>query len=1273
MLLKSGSLVSDRYKIIDKLGEGGMGAVFKAYDLSLEQEVALKTLTPMIAQDEGTRRFRREFRAVARLKHPNIVSVYNFGTDDGLNYFTMEYVEGEDLKKLCEKLVDTEKESGVSLLPKGNFHVILDIFAQVCRAVKYIHSQGIIHRDLKPGNIMITDDGEVVKIMDFGLAKLIDVSVNLTQTGSIMGTAAYMSPEQARGLEVDSRSDLYSLGIILYEVFTGRLPFEGDNPISVIFMHVTEMPIEPHQYNPDIPPELERTILRLLEKEPIDRYQSAGELLAAIEKSRPSLIIPREEIERRSIAELAMPDRIFKAKLIGRERELEELKGYLDKVLMKKGELVLIGGEVGVGKTRLVEELRGYGRLKGAKFLTGRCYEQEGSISYQPFIEAFRQYFRDVRLHEDLGNVRRMIKGLEPELVKLIPDISEIAREVTPSVKLTPEQEKSRLFDAVYRFLVNISERNPIVILLDDLQWADEMTLQLLHYIARNIRNDRILLCGTYREEEVSVGRHPLAELMRRMSRERILQRISLARLSLEEVQQMLYSLLGTKDLSSDFEMMIYEETEGNPFFIEEVIKSLVEEGVLYLYNGVWKKKMETIKIEIPPTISDVVERRLDSLDEEKREFMSIAAVIGKEFDFDVLMEVSGRDEDELLDIIDELLRTRLIGEDKASKGDRYYFAHVKIREVLYEEINARRRRRLHRKIGEVIEGLYEDKLEEYVGELAYHFYRGEHREKAIEYSLRAGERAKRIYANEEAIRFYRMAIELLEKSGNNLEQRIDLMGELGNLYDLVGEYDMAFSSYEEALSLTSDDPLLVTKRVALNRNIGDTYRRKGEYNKALEYLNFGLDELEEGDDEIEASKIMSNMGVVYERKGRYDKSVECQLRALEFAQRQKDTGQMAQAYNNLGITYYRKGEWDKASGYFKQSLEMRESIKDIQGVADSYHSLGFIYLRKSELDKAIECTEKGLEIRKKIGDMDGIARSHNALGNIYLDRRDHQKALLHYEKSLAMMERMGDARGAALALNNLGVTYAASSKWNEALKNYEKSLEISEGIGATLEMALACNNLGEIYLKKGELSRSIEYYRRSIELKEEIGNYSGVAYSSSELGMVYFEMMECDKAIECYQRALEISERLGYTLVMIRAYHSLAEVYAELGDLEEAEKHCQRALELSANLDDKLELGKGYRIRAKIDKLKGEVGRALQHFEESIAILKEINDVYNLGKTYYEFGLYLEGIRDRDKSLDYLQEALSIFERLGAKLTAKRAREKVEELEELTTPESDQ
>jgi len=169
----------------------------------------------------------------------------------------MEYVEGEDLRALCEKLVDTEKGNGVFPLPKGNFHVILDIFAQVCRAMEYIHSQGIVHRDLKPGNIMITDE-EVVKIMDFGLAKLIDVSVNLTQTGSIMGTAAYMSPEQARGLEVDSRSDLYSLGIILYEVFTGRLPFEGDNPISVIFMHVTEMPIEPHQYNPDIRPAYDR-------------------------------------------------------------------------------------------------------------------------------------------------------------------------------------------------------------------------------------------------------------------------------------------------------------------------------------------------------------------------------------------------------------------------------------------------------------------------------------------------------------------------------------------------------------------------------------------------------------------------------------------------------------------------------------------------------------------------------------------------------------------------------------------------------------------------------------------------------------------------------------------------------------------------------------------------------------------------------------------------------------------------------------------------------
>ena len=275
-------VLNDRYEIAGVLGQGGMAKVFKGTDRVLGRTVAVKVLAPQYADDEGfVARFRREAQAAAGLNHPNIVGVFDTGSQNGVHYIVMEYVEGRTLRDVIR--------ADAPLLPER----AIEITDAVARALAAAHESGLVHRDIKPGNIMLTRDGEV-KVMDFGIART-TTGDTLTQTAAILGTALYLSPEQAQGQPVDARSDIYSLGCVFYEMLTAHAPFEGDSPVAIAYKHVRETPRLPSELNPDVPPELDAVVMKMLAKNPENRYQNAAELREDLERVRqgaPTLATP---------------------------------------------------------------------------------------------------------------------------------------------------------------------------------------------------------------------------------------------------------------------------------------------------------------------------------------------------------------------------------------------------------------------------------------------------------------------------------------------------------------------------------------------------------------------------------------------------------------------------------------------------------------------------------------------------------------------------------------------------------------------------------------------------------------------------------------------------------------------------------------------------------------------------------------------------------------------------------------------------------------------
>ncbi len=584
-----GTTLNDRYRLDAILGEGGMGVVYKAHDTVLDRPVAIKVLSPQVVGD-GAERLVREARSVAQLDHPHIVAVHDAGEIDGQPFIVMQYVAGKSLREVSVSLEQA-----------------IEIARQVCLALDYAHGKGLIHRDIKPENIMVTD-GNVAKLMDFGLARSEGRS-RLTHAGMIVGTVAYMAPEQVLRGEADARSDLYSLGCVLYELVTRRPPFAGDDPISIISQHIQVPPVAPHWYNPEVFPELEGILLKLMAKDPAERYASAKEVLVAIEQLATAPI--SAPVEPAAISPALLLGTVLRTRLVGRDGELRELKSSVELAASAHGQVVLVEGEPGIGKTRLLQEAQVYGRLRGFGVLVGHCYEQETGIPYLPFIEVFQGRFRGMALpalRDDLG-------ATASEFVKLIPEVRKALPDVEPSPPLEPVQERLRLFSSVAEYLTALSRRTPLVLVLEDLHWADAASLNLLQHLARALRRDRVLIMGSYRDVELD-RKHPLGDVLREMNRERLYNRVTLRRLPREGVGAMVRTMFELRNpVTGEFLDLLYRETEGNPFFVEEVMKSLVEEGAIFRADGGWdRKKIE--EIDVPQSIKEVIGRRLERVSE---------------------------------------------------------------------------------------------------------------------------------------------------------------------------------------------------------------------------------------------------------------------------------------------------------------------------------------------------------------------------------------------------------------------------------------------------------------------------------------------------------------------------------------------------------------------------------------------------------------------------------------------------------------------------------
>jgi eukaryotic-like serine/threonine-protein kinase len=740
------SFAGGRYQVKKFLGEGGKKKVYLAHDTTLDRDIAFALVKTEKLDAIAWTRIKREARAMGRLgDHPNIVTVYDFGDHEGQPYMVLPLLPGGDVEGLIKKAPDHR-------LPLDK---AIEIAVSVCKGLEFAHAKGIIHRDLKPGNVWLSADG-TAKIGDFGLAVAVELS-RLTKSGMMVGTVSYMPPEQAMGGKVTTKADLYSLGAMLYEMVTGRPPFVGDDSVAIIGQHINTPPVSPAWHRADLPPALETLIMQLLEKDPQKRPESATVVLQALESIGAGKV---KEPSKETTSQGENP--IYRRVFVGREPELKQLQSAFDGAMSGQGALMMVMGEPGIGKTALTEQLATYVTLRGGRTLVGHCYE-EGSLSlpYLAFVEALRSYV----LSREIKDLREELGTGAADVARIVSEIRERLK-VKPRPQKDPEEERYRLMQAVTSFLTNAACVQPLLVVLEDLHDADKGTLDMLTNVSRHLAGARLLIVGTYRDVEVDRS-HPLSAALAELRRVSSYGRVILRGLNADEVRRMLESITRER-FPWGLAEAVHRQTEGNPLFVQEVVRYLAEEGLITQKEGKWRPAKDTpLEMSIPEGLRDVIGKRLSLISKECNQLLSVASVIGRDFRLEVLKKVSGLSEEGLFSALAEAKKAAII-EERAGVGAAvaYRFSHAFFRQTLYEEAIAPRRIRLHQQVARALEEIYASRLEEHAVELAEHFSHSSDSadlKKAVSYGEMAAKRAMDVYAYGEAVRLFDQALKVQE------------------------------------------------------------------------------------------------------------------------------------------------------------------------------------------------------------------------------------------------------------------------------------------------------------------------------------------------------------------------------------------------------------------------------------------------------------------------------------------------------------------------------
>lgn len=960
-------IFGDRYQVIDIIGRGGMSVVMRAHDLMTGDIVALKRVvsiqhehemsTPRGEFHEALLALAQEFSILASLRHPHIISVYDFGMQAGSPYLTMELL------------------AHASPLTTAGWnqplHQQVDLLLQLLEALVYLHRRVIVHRDLKPSNVLVTPDYRV-KVLDFGVSAAIQAAVGYA------GTLAYIAPEVITRGSAVIQSDLYAVGLLAYEMITGHQAFRGDDLVSIVKRMPEMSQVAGHP--------LATVIERLLLKQPEDRYASAQEVIAAIRASvgLPEGIHPSD----------ARDSYLQAAPFVGRQVEFQHLAAALLAAAQGRTAFFLIGGESGVGKTRLVDEIAVRALVDGIMVLRGQAVEG-GGLPY----ELWRQAIRRLLLSQPIDDLQAGI------LKEIVPDIHILLRRPIPDAPaVQPSSQQQRLVQAIIDLFRNL--QTPLLLILEDLQWSRESLLPLQTLIAQGDALHGLMIAATFRDD----ARRELPDILPQMTF------MKLDKLEQREATQLIQSMIGEPVHRDAVHDLILRESEGNTFFVIEVLRALAEE------TG----NLEDIGKTTLPThiltggMKRLLQRRITQASMEQPELMRFAAVAGRRIDLRLMEEAfPGARVAEWLFRCEQLAVLDV-------KESHWQFVHDKLREAVLDGITAQDLPSLHRQVAVAVEVVYVDD-EAYYEMLLHHWRLARNVDKELFYLTRVTQR----------------------------------------MLDVTGQYDLARQLIERSLSGTASGNPRHTQLLVL---LARAHWRLGNMAESLRQAGLALEEAERAGDNANIGDILRTIGNVYLHQADYTNAEHYYQRSLGIYQETNDKYGIAAVLNNLGNTELHQGHIEVALAYYLDCLALQTELNSQRGTAMALNNLGELYCVQRKFAEATNCHQRSIELYRSAGDQRGVASNLNNLGKIATSQKDYPQARRYFEEGLTIYRGIRYGAGIATSLAHLAHLILKMGEIEEALPFLVESLAVARQIGATPVILHDLLGFVHVYLSRGDV-----------------------------------------------------------------------------------------------------------------------------------------------------------------------------------------------------------
>jgi serine/threonine protein kinase/tetratricopeptide (TPR) repeat protein len=1061
-----------QFTVLGELGRGGMGIVYKVKHRKTGVLAALKMIPPeALSRADSELRFKREFRAMQRVEHPNVIRVFDAGTHEGCPFFTMELVEGCEIRRFVDgenPIVLNGKDGPPNVLTADQIRklneparvkTVADMTVQVAFALAEIHSHRIVHRDLKPDNIIVSRAG-VAKLMDFGIAKQLSNTSEHSSGGMVVGTFKYLSPEQALGGDIDGRADLYCLGIILYELLTGRHPFYSENSVGYAYHHAKKPPPDIGKFNPGVHQGLKVICERLIRKEAGDRFPTAEDLIAAIRDAVSDARIPVPETSTRQ--RVAPPvknlpfklakDQVFSPAMVGRDGERQRIENTVVRLLGNHGSAIVINGQTGIGKTRLLKEASAAVKQRGIDFLWGRCVPQ-GS-AYHPFVEVLSTLVDDLQTRPD-EEVRRFLGEDGRVLARYLPSLEKLDGPIRPrpANALEPQGERLRFLAAATSFLARMSAATPRVIVIDDLHLADELTLSLTKHLLDTLVRDAdpsaerpapIALAITI--DPGHSGASALGPLITKLTSpgwgENALASMSLQPLPVADIRGMLASMLGGGEVAEALAEYLRTETNGVPGAIEERVRAWVESGELRRSGRARQWVFVRAAKEVDDAQPQVVEvraatrwdipipdfkespntKRIGRLSPIARDIAERVAVIGERVPSGLLERAALRPEDELVDALDELVKRDILIED--DDGSSYRFVDQDDRKALITSLDTDRKQNLHLLAARaVIDYARRHRRPVNPEELSVHYVEAKDTVSAIEQLMAAAKSALASSATQTAAQRVREAQELL-----------------------VAEQKGKANGPRDGRLARADIELVLLRL--------DVLAAVNEHRECVSLAQRRLPKMEGVVDGVLVAEMLLRLAGSERILGDLDGALAHTGQVLSRTERGGSHALRCRAKGLCGHIYEQRGDFDLAERYFTDALELAHTIGDELEEERARWAIASRRLTTGALEEASREFQQLLASATARGEKLRISQYVAALGTVALERGQHDDAESAYRRMIELAKPAGDRRSLAMALKNIAILRGDQGAFDDALVLCSKAARILSDLDQVETMA---------------------------------------------------------------------------------------------------------------------------------------------------------------------------------------------------------------------------